>query len=94
MDKPTRRGIVTATAKVAAVSCISAAANTLARAGLQTTQAARELPHIDSLLRTAVSAGEIPGIVALAAGENGFVYEGVFGWRRLGSGQPMTRDTV
>ena len=94
MDKPTRRGIVTATAKVAAASCISAAANTLARAGLQTTQAARELLHIDSLLRTAVSAGEIPGVVALAAGENGVVYEGVFGWRRLGSGQPMTRDTV
>jgi CubicO group peptidase (beta-lactamase class C family) len=90
----TRRGIVTATAKVAAAGCISAAANTLARAGLQTTQAARELPHIDSLLRTAVSAGELPGVVALAAGESGIVYEGVFGWRRLGSGQPMTRDTV
>ncbi len=92
--KPTRRGIVTATAKVAATNCISAAASRLARAGLQTTQAARELSHIDSLLRTAVSAGEIPGVVALAASENGIVYEGVFGWRRLGGGQPMTRDTV
>jgi len=94
MDKPTRRGIVTATAKVAAAGCIGVAATTLARAGLRTTQAARELPHIDSLLRTAVSAGEIPGVVALAAGDSGVVYEGVFGWRRLGSGQRMTRDTV
>ncbi|MGO9701954.1 MAG: serine hydrolase domain-containing protein [Xanthobacteraceae bacterium] len=94
MDKPTRRGLVTATAKVAAAGCIGVAATTLARAGLQTTQAARELPHIDSLLRTAVSAGEIPGVVALAAGDSGVVYEGVFGWRRLGSGQRMTRDTV
>ncbi len=94
MDKPTRRGIVTATAKVAAAGCIGAAASTLARAGLQTTQAARELSHIDSLLRIAVSAGEIPGVVALAAGENGVIYEGVYGWRRLAGGQPMTRDTV
>lgn len=94
MRKPTRRGIVAATVKVAAAGCLGAAANTLARAGLQTTQAARELHHIDSRFRTAVSAGEIPGVVALAAGESGVFYEGVFGWRRLGTGQPMTRDTV
>jgi len=94
MDKPTRRLVVAATAKIAAAGCIGTAASTFGRAGLQTTQAARGLPHIDSLLRVAVSGGEIPGVVALAAGENGIVYEGVFGWRRLGSGQPMTRDTV
>jgi len=94
INRPTRREIFAATAKAAATGCIGATATTLARAELQTTHATRALPHIDSVLHTAMSAGEIPGVVALAANDSGIVYEGVFGRRRLGSGQPMTRDTV
>src|ERR1019366_6102362 len=37
---------------------------------------------------------EVPGVVALAATDNGVVYEGIFGKRRLHDGPAMTRDTV
>jgi len=41
-----------------------------------------------------VSSGDVPGVVALAATDNGLVYEGIFGERRLHEGPSMTRDTV
>jgi methyl acetate hydrolase len=50
--------------------------------------------HIDSLLRTATGAGELPGVVALAASDNGIVYEGTFGKRRMHEAPVMTRDAV
>ncbi len=46
------------------------------------------------MLRAATSAGEVPGVVALAATDNDIVYEGTFGIRRLPAGPAMTRDTV
>jgi methyl acetate hydrolase len=51
-------------------------------------------PRIDAVLRTAIGSREVPGVVAMAANEDGIIYEGVFGTRRVGSGQAMTRDTV
>ena len=51
-------------------------------------------PRIDAVLRTAIGSREVPGVVAMAANEDGLIYEGVFGTRRVGSGQAMTRDTV
>ena len=56
--------------------------------------AARTLSAIDAVLRAATSAGEIPGVVAMAATDEGVVYEGAFGKRRLPDGPAMTRDTV
>src|SRR5262249_42513694 len=56
------------------------------------------MPHIDAGLRAAVAAQQVPGVVAMAATENGVLYEGAFGSRRLGGGAgsdpAMTRDTV
>ena len=49
---------------------------------------------IDAVLRRAVDAGEVPGVVAMAATDRGVLYEGAFGERELGSGRPMTLDTV
>jgi methyl acetate hydrolase len=49
---------------------------------------------IDMILRAATSAGEVPGVVALAATDNRILYEGYFGRRRLRDGPAMTRDTV
>ena len=53
---------------------------------------------IDEPLRRAVDAGDVPGVVAIAATIDGPIYESAFGTRRLGvpSGQsgPMTLDTV
>lgn len=48
----------------------------------------------DDVLATAVRAGEVPGVVAAAADKSGVVYTGAFGERVLGSGQPMTLDSV
>jgi methyl acetate hydrolase len=56
--------------------------------------AAKSLGEIDTLLRAAVQAGEVPGVVALAATDSDIVYEGVFGRRRLPDGPAMTRNTV
>ncbi|HZP39276.1 MAG TPA: serine hydrolase domain-containing protein [Methylomirabilota bacterium] len=56
--------------------------------------AAGSLPHVDAVLRSAVDAGEIPGVVALAATPRGLLYEGAGGRRVLGGAEAMTPDTV
>jgi CubicO group peptidase (beta-lactamase class C family) len=50
--------------------------------------------RIDAALVRAVEAGEVPGVVAIAATENGVCYEGAFGQRHLTEGPAMTLDTV
>ena len=50
--------------------------------------------RIDTLLRQAVEAGEVPGVVAMVTDCEGPIYEGAFGERMLGQGTPMTVDTV
>jgi methyl acetate hydrolase len=50
--------------------------------------------QIDTALRRAVEAGEVPGVVAMAATLDGPIYEGAFGERALGAGPAMTLDTV
>jgi len=51
-------------------------------------------PGIDAVLRRAVDAGEVPGVVALTANDKGVFYEGASGVRDLATGTPMTPDTV
>jgi methyl acetate hydrolase len=46
------------------------------------------------VLADSVADGDVPGVVALAADENGLVYSGAFGDREIGSGVEMTLDTV
>ena len=82
------------TAKLAASSAFALNRATLARANLLGDAATGTLPEVDVVLRTAVSAEDVPGVVAMAATEAGVVYEGVFGSRRLREGPPMTRDTI
>ena len=48
----------------------------------------------DSILGRAVDAGEVPGVVALAATEDGVLYEGAFGKREIAKEPDMTLDTV
>jgi methyl acetate hydrolase len=50
--------------------------------------------HIDQILGGAVERREIPGVVAMAVGEDGVFYEGAFGHRSLAGDAPMTMDTV
>jgi CubicO group peptidase (beta-lactamase class C family) len=54
-------------------------------------EAAEEL---DRVFRRAVEAGEVPGVVALAADDRGLLYEGAFGVRDLNTAPAMTLDTV
>ena len=48
----------------------------------------------DQALRSAVEAGEVPGVVALAADREAVVYEAAFGLREQGGSAPMTANTV
>src|ERR1700751_4294188 len=54
----------------------------------------RTVSRIDSRLLAATRAAEVPGVVALATTDDGTIYEGSFGRRRLHDGPTMTRDTV
>jgi len=49
---------------------------------------------LDALLRDAVEAGEVPGVVALAADAAGELYRGAFGRRALDAPAPMTADSL
>jgi CubicO group peptidase (beta-lactamase class C family) len=48
----------------------------------------------DQVLEHAVDAGEIAGVVALAADDRGVIYEGAVGKRAADADAPMTVDTV
>ena len=89
-----RRDILKTTARLAFASALGVRDAVIAHAKEQTTVGARTISDIDSALRMATSADEVPGIVALAATDSGIVYEGAFGSRRLRDGPGMTRDTV
>jgi methyl acetate hydrolase len=57
----------------------------------------RALSHsgeIDAVLKARVAAGDVPGVVAMAATENSVIYQGAFGVRRLGATARMSTDTV
>ena len=48
----------------------------------------------DAVLHQAVANGDVPGVVAAATDRGGTIYEGGFGERVLGTGTPMSTDTV
>ncbi len=54
----------------------------------------KSLPQIDQVLRQAVEAGEVPGVVAVAGTTDDTLYEGAFGKREIGKPEAMTSDTV
>jgi len=49
---------------------------------------------IDQVLRAAVEAGDVPCVVAMAAGDDGLIYEGAAGPRAAGGDDPVTPDTM
>jgi methyl acetate hydrolase len=49
---------------------------------------------IDEVLQAAVARGDIPGVVALAAGDDGVLYEGAAGRRAADADDPITPDTM
>src|SRR5579862_5055973 len=91
IHRPSRRDIVK-TAGLTAVGSLGLRCATRAQASTRLEPGT--FSQIDSVLRAATSAAEVPGVVALAATANGILYEGIFGKRRLGEASAMTRDTV
>jgi hypothetical protein len=73
--KPTRRGFLKTTATVAVTSALNR--GTVAFANESADAAAGTLPQVDAVLRAAVGADDVPGVVAMAATETGVVYEGL-----------------
>jgi methyl acetate hydrolase len=91
-DEFSRRDLlITATALTAAAS-VGGVAPALAQPAKA--PSAPNLARVDAVLRAAVDAKEVPGIVAMATTDKGLLYEGAFGTRDLGKGPAMTRDTV
>jgi CubicO group peptidase (beta-lactamase class C family) len=91
---PSRRDILRTTAKLAVASSLGANDGAIAHAEEPKGFAVRTLSQVDAMLRVATTAGEVPGVVALAATDKGIVYEGIYGRRRIDGGPAMTRDTV
>jgi len=50
--------------------------------------------RIDEKLQAAVAAGAVPGVVAMAAGPDGVLYEGAAGNRSAAADDPITPDTM
>ena len=57
-------------------------------------EARADKAKVDAVLSSAVSSGNVPGVVALAADDKGVIYEGAFGKRNLVTGTAMTPDTM
>ena len=94
IHRPSRRDIVKTTMRLMAVSSLGGRCATAAHAEEPAGRGRLTISTIDSMLRAATSAGEVPGVVALAATDDGILYEGSFGRRRVLDGPAMTSDTV
>ena len=57
-------------------------------------EARADKAKVDAVLNGAVSSGNVPGVVAVAADDKGVIYEGAFGKRNLATGTAMTPDTI
>jgi methyl acetate hydrolase len=83
----TRRDALLRTAALASASMIPAARAAPFNKPVHTEE-------IDRALQARVSAGEIPGVVAMAANGQSVVYEGAFGFRDIATASRMSTDTV
>lgn len=90
-EQPSRRDVLVSASALTAAASVGGAAP--ARAQSAKAQGA-QFARVDTALRAAVDAKEVPGVVAMATTDKGLVYEGIFGTRVLGNGPAMTRDTV
>jgi methyl acetate hydrolase len=87
----TRRDALLRTAALASASIIPALPLTGIAAPLSKPAHSDE---IDRALQARVSAGEIPGVAAMAANERSVIYQGAFGFRDLATSSRMSTDTI
>jgi methyl acetate hydrolase len=92
MNEITRRRVLEGGGLVGAVACLTAGRPALALARPQ--RGSRHFEAIEAALRNAVAANDVAGVVAVGADQDGVVYEGTFGKADVGTGAPMTADTV
>jgi CubicO group peptidase (beta-lactamase class C family) len=85
-----RRDMVLYTAAMAAAATMADAP----RAVPAPLRALRHSRDIDAALQARVDAGEVPGIVAMAASAQATIYQGAFGVRAKGAAGKMSVDTV
>lgn len=86
-----RRDLLKGAAAVTAAASASSVARPHRAAAREATAQSRA---IDGVLRQAVDAKEVPGVVAMVATDKGVLYEGAFGTRVIGQAPAMTLDTV
>ena len=87
MTPHSRRDVLKGAAAIAAVAAFPPRAS--AQGSVMQARTA-----IDSALKQAVDARDVPGVVAMAATDKGVLYEGAFGPRAVDSSAAMTPDTV
>jgi methyl acetate hydrolase len=87
---PSRRDLLKGAAAITAATAVGKI--TPHRAHAQTAPASRA--KIDAVLKQAVDAKEVPGVVAMVATDKGLFYENAFGVRELGKDPDMTLDSV
>ena len=87
MTSHSRRDVLKGAAAVAAVAALPRRASAQGSVMQARTR-------IDSVLKQAVDARDVPGVVAMAATDKGVLYEGAFGPRALDASAAMTPDTV
>ena len=93
-----RRTFLQTTAVLATLSGAGCAsvdpASQMAKGGAGKANTAALKASADKILSAGVSSGDVPGVVAAATNREGMIYQGAFGSTVLGSGTPMTVDTV
>jgi CubicO group peptidase (beta-lactamase class C family) len=88
-----RRVILKAAAAIPVAASLGRIASTDALAATRGTKADAQ-SVIDPVLRRAVEAGDVAGVVAMAATNEGVLYQGAFGKRDLVKGTDMTLNSV
>ena len=93
-----RRTFLQTTAVLATLSGAGCASvdptSQMAKGGAGKVNTAALKASADKILSAGVSSGDVPGVVAAATNREGMIYQGAFGSTVLGSGTPMTVDTV
>jgi methyl acetate hydrolase len=90
----TRREVLRAARSFTAAYSVSSVGGAFARGAETEKPVPASLAQLDRALRDATLARQVPGVVAMAATNNGIIYEGAFGSRHLGQGPAMSYDTV
>src|SRR5580700_11910493 len=90
----TRREVLRAARSFTAAYWVSSVGGAFARGEETERPVPASLAQLDRALRDATLARQVPGVVAMAATNDGIIYEGAFGSRHLGQGPAMNYDTV